>query len=244
MKKSVQIYSIRKQLQEDIGEAFKIISEIGYEGVELALISVNDDVKLIKSLLDKYNLKVSGTHIQIDELAENPKKAIDFYKFLGCERLIIPYYDVSKKENVYELIEKMKKVAPIVRENGMRLYYHNHDGELAKIDGVPIIDIIAQSFSSEELWLEFDVFWVKTGGADPIYYLEKYKDRLDLFHAKDGVNRKGGVLGKGEVDIASVFKKAMELNLEWAVVESEASEDKFEQIQSIKDDFAQLEKFM
>ncbi len=244
MKKAVQLYSIRKQAAENLETALQVISEIGYSGVEFAVVSVNEDEQKIKNMLDKYNLELMGTHIKSVELFEQTDRAIEFYTALGCKRLIIPSYDVSTMENIDELVGKIKAITPKLQKAGMKLYYHNHDKELATIDGVAILDILAEKLTSDELWLELDVFWLMTGGVDPVVYMDRYADRVDTFHAKDGADRKGSALGCGAVDMPAVFQKASDIGMEWAVVESEASGELQEQIDSIKTDYVALEKLL
>ncbi len=244
MKIAVQLYSIRLVSEENLERAFEIISEIGYQGVELALVPVTSDEKVIKGYMEKYNLEIPSSHVKIEDLTNNIERTIEFYKYLGCKRLIIPWAECKTKESLLDSIEKIKKIAPIVKENGMQLYYHNHSEEFLEIDGEVVIDTYANALPEDELWLEFDVCWITNAKADPIHYLEKYKNRLDIFHAKDILNGESCTLGQGEVKLAEVIAKVKELNLEWAVVESESKADADAQIEAIKTDYNELRKFL
>ena len=244
MRKSVQIYSIRNLVSENLDEAFKLLSKIGYEGVEFAGISIYRDEKEIKRLLDKYKLEISGTHIKQVELFSDIDRAIEFYSYLGCKRLIIPSYPLNDMASIDEFVEKVRTVIPKIKKAGMRLYYHNHTKEFEKIDGKCILDIVAEKLSADELWFELDVLWVTSGGQNAVEYLEKYKNRTDLFHAKDGDGHTGLVLGTGTVPMQKVFDKAKELGLEWAVVEAEAGQETDAQNKSVEVDYQEMLKFI
>ncbi len=70
--------------------------------------------------------------------------------------------------------------------------------------------------------------------------MEKFKNRLILFHAKDGDKENGLTIGTGKVDMVSVIKKAKELGITCAVAESEASEVPTEQLKAIEADLKAL----
>lgn len=117
----------------------------------------------------------------------------------------------------------------------MELYYHNHAHEFEKDEDKYLIDILAEELP--ELKLEFDVYWVYRGGEDPIAYFEKYGDRVEIFHAKDGTMTEGTLAGEGNVDLKTVCTYTKEHGFAWAVVESEATEDLEEQVEAIRKDF-------
>jgi len=80
-----------------------------------------------------------------------------------------------------------------------------------------------------------DVFWVYHGGVDPISLLDKYTGKFPLFHLKDmkigAVGDKSGsqdvetsvTLGKGQIDIESIVKKATKQGAKFFFIEDESS---------------------
>ncbi len=243
MKKGVQMYAIRSLAEKDMELALKTVSEIGYEGVEFASF-YNHTPEEITSWLKKYNLEVMGAHIAPELIFDEADKTIAFHKSIGNTRIICPWYDLKTKADVLVLAEKMKSVASKYKENGMKLYYHNHDHEFVKADGEYLIDILADEVPADILSLEFDVYWVYRGGECPVGYFKKYNDRVDIFHAKDGIDDKGVTLSKGAVDMTGVFEYAKAHNMEWAVVESEACEEADDQVNAITEDYAELLKLL
>jgi len=243
MKKGVQMYAIRSLAEKDMELALKTVSEIGYEGVEFASF-YNNTPEDIAGWLKKYNLTVLGAHVAPELMFDEADKTIAFHKSIGNKRIICPWYDMKTKEDVYELAEKIKAVAKKYEENGMKIYYHNHAHEFVKDNGEYLIDLLAQEVPTEILSLEFDVYWVYRGGECPVKYFNKYSDRVDIFHAKDGVGDKGTTLGRGAVDMKAVFEFAKEHDMEWAVVESESCEEADGQVEAIKQDYEELIKLI
>lgn len=245
MKKGVQLYAVRGVAKDSLENALKAVSEIGYEGVEFAGF-FGHTAEQVLALLKKYGLAALGAHVAPEEMFEKADETIAFHTAIGNSRVICPWYDMSSKAEVLELAEKLKSVASKYTAAGIKLYYHNHAHEFKKdsATGEYLIDILADEVGADILSLELDVYWVYRGGECPVKYLEKYNDRADIFHAKDGEGENGTTLGKGAVDIAGVFEFVNKNNFEWAVVESEASEEPDKQLQAIREDYEELIKLI
>lgn len=233
MKKSVQLYSIRNLCKHDLKAGLTQASELGYEGVEFAGFSDNS-AQTVKGWLSELNLVAQGAHVAPDLVLDNAKETIEYHKILGNSRIIIPWADLKTKADVLELAKKIKAVAPLYKENGMQIYYHNHSHEFEKDGGEYLLDILADNTAPDELMLELDVYWVYRGGESGAAYLKKYANRLDLFHAKDGTLEGGTAVGKGNVDFKEIFAAAKEIGVEWVVVEAEAGDEEQAQFDDIK----------
>ncbi len=240
MKKSVQLYSVKTLSESDFEGAIKAVAEIGYEGIEFAGF-YGHSAEEVKGWLDRYGIIASGAHVAADEVFDTPEKTIAFHKTIGNDYIICPYWKMDSVDDVKALAENFKRVAPIYKAAGMRLGYHNHDFEFKKFEDRCYIDILADLTDIE---LEFDVYWVYRGGANPVEYLNKYSNRIRLFHAKDGDMENGKTLGTGDVDMKAVFTAAKALNLDWAVVESESSTEADAQVKAVKEDFDALINFL
>lgn len=244
MKKSVQLYSIRTLAARDYEAALKAVSEIGYEGVEAAGF-FDHSAEQVLEWLNKYGLKVSGAHVGAELMFDKPEETIAYHKTIGNTRIICPGYHLETAADVAELAAKFNAVAPLYKAAGMTMGYHNHSFEFKKDNGQCLIDLLAQAVPAEILELEFDVYWIYRGGECPVSYLNNYKNRMSVFHAKDGTQENGTELGKGAVDMTAVFKTVKANNrIEWAVVESEANEGEQEQVESIRADFKALTKLI
>ena len=233
------MYAVRSLSEESLEKALKTVSEIGYEGVEFAGF-YGHSAQEVAGWLKKYNLEAMGAHEPADEIFDHVEETIAYHKTIGNHRIICPYYPMKNRADAEELAKKYEAVAERYAQEGMKLYYHNHHHEFAKDGGECLIDILAGLTDPKMLSLEFDVYWVYRGGQSPLEYLKKYKDRIEIFHAKDGTMEEGTIAGTGNVPLPEVFAYAKEIGMTWAVVESEASDKKDEQVDAAAKDFAYI----
>ena len=236
MKYGVQMYAIRTLCSKDLEAGIKAAAEIGYDGLEFAGF-FNHSAEEVAGWLKKYGVEAMGAHVAI-ELICDADNTIAFHKAIGNKRIICPWADLKTAEDVRAFAAQLRSVKAKYDEAGMELYYHNHAHEFAKDGDKYLIDILAEEMP--ELKLEFDAFWVYRGGECPIKYLEKYEGRTGIFHFKDGNMAEGTLAGKGEVDLKAVCDYAKAHSFDWAVVESEATDDLEEQIDAIRADLAYL----
>lgn len=237
------MYALRALVKEDMYKALKLVSDLGFEGVEFAGFA-GHSAEEVAGWLKELGLEAMGAHVEGSLILDHADETIAFHKTIGNSRIIIPHYDLDSKADVLALAEKLKTVAPKYKEAGMRIYYHNHASEFRKDEDTCLIDLLAEATPADVLWLEFDAYWVYRGGQCPVAYLNKYADRVDIFHAKDGVEGRGTILSKGAVNLEGVFAFAKEHNMAWAVVESEAADDVEGQIQAVTQDYQELVQLM
>jgi len=243
VKKGLEMWSIKSLAEADMEKALFTAADIGYQGVEFAGFYDNT-AKDVARWLKKYGLEAFAAHVPANLIFLKPEETASFHREISNNRVICPFYALHSQADVEELAQKIRLVAPFYRENGIKLQYHNHSHEMQRDGGERIIDRLAQAVTPQELWLEFDVYWVYRGGADPVEYLNRYEGRMDLFHAKDGTMHAGTVLGQGNVDLKRVFEVAKKQGLEWAVVESETDNTIEGQVEAVRRDFAALTELM
>jgi inosose dehydratase len=118
---------------------------------------------------------------------------------------------------------------------GIPVGYHNHMGSLGEAPDE--VDRIMDAADPGYIKLELDIAHYQQGGGDPVKAIRKYRDRLLFLHIKDveslptsdtrGRAYRFVELGKGRVDLKSVFAALKEVNFGgWAVIELDAVPDK------------------
>ncbi|HIZ56071.1 MAG TPA: sugar phosphate isomerase/epimerase [Firmicutes bacterium] len=239
LKTGIQLYAIRSLCAENLEKGLKTVSEIGYEGVEFAGF-FGHSAEEVAGWLKKYHLEAMSAHVPATEIIDHAEATIAYHKTIGNHRIVCPFLDMKTRADVEDFADRLKAVAPKYHENGMKLYYHNHAHEFVKDGGEYLIDILADLAGKQILSLEFDVFWVYRGGEDPVAYMKKYADRMDIFHAKDGTMEAGTIAGEGNVPLPAVFETAKALGMTWAIVESEASEEREAQVEAARKDYAYI----
>ena len=218
MEYGIQLYSVRDLTEKNMEEALRQVSELGYKFVEFAGF-FGIPAEEIKAMLDKYGLKVSGTHTGWKEIAEHFEETVAYHKAIGNKNIIIPGGDFSDQKKLDALIDMINEFQPKLAAEGITLGYHNHHREfLPTKDGSNIED---QLIYRTNLDLEIDTYWAFVGMKHPIELLERLGDRVKVIHIKDGdAEGNGTPLGMGTAPVADVYAKALEMGLPM-VVESE-----------------------
>ena len=216
---SIQLYSVRDAMKEDMASALKQIAELGYTAVEFAGF-FDKSAEDVRAMLDEYGLKISGTHSMYTELRPSViMDTVKYHKAVGNTDFIIPGADLSTLEKLEDFVNVVNYAQPILAAEGIRLGYHNHSHEFVVQPYGSTIH--AQIEQRTNVHFEIDTFWTFNAGLDSIAVLERLAHRIHVIHLKDG--RKGGYgipLGQGDAPVADVVKYAEAKGLQM-VVESE-----------------------
>ena len=214
----LQLYSVRDVTDTDLEGTLKKVAEIGYRYVEFAGF-FGHSAEEVKAMLDRYGLIVSGTHSGLGDLDADFEGTVKYHKTLGNTNYIGPGAPTWTAAELDETIEKMNKYQPMLAAEGIRMAYHNHDGEFRpNADGqIPHEEMERRT----NIDFQIDTFWAFVAGKDPVEVITRLKDRIHVIHLKDGLrNGHGFALGEGEAPVAAVREKAIELGMHM-VVESE-----------------------
>lgn len=185
-KVGVQLYSVRRDMENDFEGTLAKVAAMGYEYVEFAGYYGRSSEE-IKALLDKYNLKCISVHQGVEFFDKDPQAGVDYLKGFGVKYVVIPWCDKGKldKDEVWaQTREKFNAVSALLQKNGMKLLYHNHDFEYDKLpDGRYIHDRIMTEVDGIEP--ELDTCWVHYAGIDPTVMIDKYAGKVEVIHFKD-----------------------------------------------------------
>lgn len=187
----IQVYGLRDLLENTPGEFNNVMQQIkdmGYDGVELAGLYGIQPIE-VKKILDEVGLVPISAHVPLDELMQDPQKVADDYKIIGVNYVVVPYLPEEYRHNTpgySKVIEEMKKIGSVMKDNGIKLLYHNHDFEFVTLsDGTFGFDDIYTQIPADVLMVEPDVCWIKVAGQDPVKYINKYGSRCEIVHLKD-----------------------------------------------------------
>ena len=214
----LQLYSVRDVTEQDLEGTLKKVAEIGYRYVEFAGF-FGHSAEEVKAMLDRYGLIVSGTHSGLGDLDADFAGTVKYHHTIGNTNYIVPGAPTWTAAELDETIAKMNKYKPMLEAEGIRLAYHNHDGEFKpNADGqIPHEEMERRT----DIDFQIDTFWAFVADKDPVEVITRLKDRVHVIHLKDGLrNGHGYALGEGEAPVAAVREKAIELGMHM-VVESE-----------------------
>ena len=129
-----------------------------------------------------------------------------------------------------QTVDNYKRVAGIFNNAGeeciqakLKFGYHNHDYEFEQADGIVLYDVLLENTHAALVNMEMDLGWVITAGKNPIDYFNKYPGRFPLWHLKDMnvVKRHSVELGKGALDIPTMFSNAKLAGMDYFFIEQE-----------------------
>lgn len=210
----LQLYTVREQCEEDLEETLRTIAELGYEGVELFSLHGRTAAE-VRALLDELGLAVAGRHIGLDA---DPAALEDEMRALGCDRVAVAWIDPpassAQRDAAVELI------ASLARRTALHLGFHNHWAEVRRFeDGASLLERLPDT-----VWLELDLGWAWHAGESPTRLLEWARGRTPLVHLKDfraRGTREFVPVGEGAVGYGEVVPRAVELGVEWLIVEQD-----------------------
>ncbi len=225
MRLSVQLYTVRDALDQDFAGTLKKISDIGLEYVEVAGNIGGGTAEEGKKIFDDLGLKVSGSHVGLDQLTGDLDGVIAKHKTLGCPHVIIPFLGDADRDYA-KLAETVAPIGTKLKAEGLTLCYHNHDFEFAEVDGVAGLDLLYTKTNPNLLQAELDLAWVSIGGQDPAAYIRKYANRTPLVHLKDYDSTKTPrwrPAGEGVMDWDACLAASKEVGVKFGVIELDES---------------------
>lgn len=220
MSYSLQLYTLRNAISEDLPGTIKKVAEIGFTQVEPYNFVAT--ARELGAALKENGLTAPSGHAPL--LSQDQDEIFTAAKELGISTVIDPFLPAEhwqKAEDIQATAEKLNQAARKGAEYGIRVGYHNHAWELESIiDGRTALEYF-ESLLDPGLVLEVDTYWVAVGGQDPVDILTKLGDRVKFIHIKDGPltrdNKAQQPAGQGKVPVMDVIAAAK--SLEVGVVE-------------------------
>lgn len=207
---SLQLYTLRKYLNEDIAGTLAKVADAGYTTVELY--RLEQYRAQYREALQATGLRALSAHgsLLTGDLSGLLAAASD----LGVKTLIdprIPQDQWTTRESIEAAAARFNEVARIARDAGIQVGYHNHHEEMAQIDGRTGLEVFADALD-DDVVLEVDVFWAEVGGVSAPDLLRRLGQRVQLLHVKDGPRSHDLLtqqpLGQGDIPITEVLAAA------------------------------------
>lgn len=177
-------------------ETLRKVSNLGYNAVEISQIPMNEkNVGELEQAQRELGMDVAALSVMMERpvvgpagmsLNDDMPKIISDAQRLDTTLLrigMMPFRCMKNLHTVVDFAKKANDYAEELREAGLRLYYHNHHIEFARVEGRFMIDVLTEH--SPAMGLEIDVHWVARGGLDPVRTLQKYADKTAMVHLKD-----------------------------------------------------------
>lgn len=187
----IQVYGLRDLLEntpQDFEKVMQSVKDMGYDGVELAgLYGLTPEY--VRDTLAKIGLTPISAHVPLVDMMADAQAVADTYKIIGVKYIVVPYLPEEFRHNTpgyATVIAEMKRIGRVMKGNGLKLLYHNHDFEFVTLpDGTFGFDDIYTQIPQDLLMVEPDTCWIKVAGQNPVAYIRKYGSRCEIVHLKD-----------------------------------------------------------
>jgi len=233
-KVGLQIFSIRDIYFRDPVEAFKLISECGYDAVEMSG-SIVISAEELKKILDNFGLECCGWQAPWDYMSRSDLLEMFalYNKVIGNKFLILPELPNELRQDEYAWLKasyKITEVAARLKKYGMRTGIHSHKYEFRPIeDGEESPRDILMQNTCGNVVLQLDTGDAYAAGINPAEILRKYPGRAQTIHIKPYSNTKGrnAVIGDDDIDWEEVVKLCSEQGkTEYFIIEYEEDDAK------------------
>ncbi len=233
-----QMYSVRTltQTAEDLDRTLGALAKMGYTSVQLSGQNPKLDPGEVKGLLDKHGMICPATHISFQEMEESLPGVIERHKLWNCAYPGIgsmPREYAASAEGVRAFIKKANVIGQKLKDEGLHFIYHNHAFEFQKFDGVTGMDILFEGLT--DVQFEIDVYWVQSGGADPVEWIRKVAGRMDVVHFKEMAGRLPDEthhtmtemvpIGEGNLNWKKIMAACDETGVKYAFIEQDNAVD-------------------
>jgi sugar phosphate isomerase/epimerase len=267
----IQFFSLPKLLEKDFAGTLAMLSKMGYREVELYgpyPFSPESEKKTwesitpslgfkgsgffgqtpneVKNLLKQNGLTAPSMHSDLGTLENKMENLGEAAAVLGAEFVTLPAIPEEKRKTLDDykrMADTFNRIGEAAKRAGIKFAYHNHGYGLKEVDGQVPLKLILDRTDPSLVFLEMDLYWTTAGGADPVAYLESYKNRYRLMHVKD-MSKKvqfsgdGGspqqwielfpymtTAGSGVIDLKTILPKAKENGVQHFIVEQDMVAD-------------------
>ncbi|MGK5681984.1 sugar phosphate isomerase/epimerase family protein [Actinoplanes sp. URMC 104] len=226
---SVQLYTLRNQLQIDLEASLAELAEIGYTRVEHAGF-VGRTAAQFRAALDAAGLRATSGHVGIPQPfdANVWEQALEDANIVGNKFIVHPFFGQGpngpiRDAAVYRAFAAdLNKAGRLARRAGLSFGYHNHHAEFFRQNGTNLtgFDILTGETDDRLVHLEVDLYWAWRGANDPVDLIRKNRGRIKQVHVKDlDVNAGFADPGDGLIDFGRIFEHSREAGLIEYIVE-------------------------
>jgi len=228
----LELYAVRDAMQRDPERTLAAVRAIGYNDVELlwSLDNFGRTPQQVRAALDKEGLRAPSAHMDPQTILKDWDKSLETARLLGHEYLIVPTLppDTATSLDRWRYwADQFNRAGAVARTANVWLAFHNEPDHLKPIGGAIPYDLFVERTDPSVVRHQLDVGNMALGGADPLRYLEKYRDRYWTFHVKDVVadRSKDTELGRGALDLRRFLAAVPNITGKPVYVEQEEAAD-------------------
>ena len=223
----LQLYTVRRLMQDDVPSTLALVADVGYRHLEFAGY-FGYPASELRLMLDDLNLAAPGVHVSPQDMTENLEAVVESALIMGHRYPVVYAIDPQSRatlDDYYRAAEQFNDWGEACDRAGLRFAYHNHAFEFESIDGQVPYDVLLDETDPALVDFELDLYWIRAGGRSELEYFERYPGRFTLWHVKD-MDTEGEMadVGDGVIDFAALLDRD-DTGVRYAFVERDDSPD-------------------
>ncbi|UFU07507.1 sugar phosphate isomerase/epimerase family protein [Ruania halotolerans] len=191
----VQLMTVRSEVDRmGLDRVLQRLAEIGLPNIEISQVPLSDEnMAAFERARTDHGVEYAALSGTMEPSGAANPSLVDSYddvlahaRTLGSERIrigMLPALALRDADSLLAFCREAEAMARRLADDGIRLSYHNHHIEFARLGGREVLETIRAE--APTLWLELDVYWVQRGGHDPVRTLQRFAGVVDLVHLKD-----------------------------------------------------------
>lgn len=210
----IQLYMLGEAPAKDLDGTLARVADIGYREIELPGLLGHTPAEL-RAAADRAGLAITAIHLQARPLVpgsdptleDGPARIGEILGTLGANDAIVPIvplpdgFRLAAAESFGTAVSRavahagpglwartaalLNEHAAALRQQGVRLGYHNHNLEFAPVNATTGWDVLVAETDPALVSFEVDIGWVAAAGLDPVRFVERHAGRLRWMHLKD-----------------------------------------------------------
>jgi sugar phosphate isomerase/epimerase len=235
---AAQLYTLREytKVPSDLRETLARLKKIGYRAVQVSAVGPVEPAELATMLSD-LDLVCCVTHTSFDRMTSDPAGVVADHRLWGCRFTAVGgHFPAALSAGDWDrFIHDFNAVARRFAADGLRLGYHNHSHELARIGSQTILDRLIER-CDPSVWFELDTYWIAHGGGDPAAWIRRVAGRIPCVHLKDMAihyprEQRMAEVGDGNLNWPAILDVCREAGVQWYIVEQDTCyRDPFESL--------------
>lgn len=219
----VQLYTVRKQAEQDLPHVIDQIRRIGYQEVETYPGIYTYSAAALQHLIADAGLSAPSGHFSYNDLDTRFNYAKELgLSWMVCSMILPSLWNSA--DGFGTAAKQFNAWGRRAQEMGMRFAFHNHDYEFRPLPpqqaGLTGYDVLISQTDPELVFFEVDCYWVAQAGHDPVQLMRRLGQRVKMLHLKD---RKPGFPPSFEMNQASAhFEPVGSGSLDWKAILAEA----------------------
>lgn len=209
----LQLFSLAKELREDLEGTLAAVARIGFREVQPAGLH-GYEPKRFATAIRQAGLVCRSIHVPVKphspgglSLQDIPR-LLDAAHRLGVRRVVMPMFPVPERigapqagdtleryilraaavinaDDWKRCADLLNRTAAELASHGLKLGYHNHNLEFARHGDISGYEILLAETDAALVDFELDVGWAQSAGCDPVALMRRYPTRFGSLHLKD-----------------------------------------------------------